>query len=408
MSHKEPGYFTRLVFGESHESLQDENIADSMPVGAANSEVLDKLPSNENEDNTGALKATTFAPHPPEKPKDSSQQSPGRNKKKKRFFRSSNRVGLQSQSSDDEQHTNHERLLDNRTTGGKLPPLSKDLSNYLKITANSETIDHTNVNRPIDKNLQQPLKLNLKPLSPIKDSQKVAHDFREKQSLERGKNDARDKGPIKPPNPIDKVSTPCHSNEQTSSNNVAILDTNKPTSVENNNNDSKIVDDKSENTLTSVSSNDSDSDSDGDSQSSPVYDTNTPSTYLSPKAPSGTPPTHHRHHHRSSLSLNSVNDQTEQVDRHSDTEAVRRRRSDNHRNSKELWGKAKYVTCLPRVPASRARDRNSNFVQEELEKYLPERKLMVFIGTWNMHGEKVLITSFTLRKTFIYLLNFVY
>jgi hypothetical protein len=43
------------------------------------------------------------------------------------------------------------------------------------------------------------------------------------------------------------------------------------------------------------------------------------------------------------------------------------------------------------VPASKARDRNSNFIQEELEKYLPEQKLMVFVGTWNMHGEKVMV-----------------
>ena len=392
MSRKEPGYFTRQVFGESLESLQDENKAESMPVGAASSEVLDKSPSNEEEDNSGAFKATTFAPHPPEKPKDLNQQSPGRNKKKKRFFRPSNRVGLQSHSSDGEQHANHERLLDNRTTGGKLPPLSKDVSNDLKIAANSETINHTNVNRPIDENLQHPIKLSLKPLSPIKDCKKVAHDFREKQSLERGKHDPRDKGPIKPPNPIDKVSTPYHSNGQTSSNSAATLDSDKPTSAENNNNNREIAGDKSENTLTSVSSNDSGSDSDSDSQLGPVHGTNsTSSTHLTPKAPSSTPPTHHRHH-RSSLSLNSVNDQPEQVDRHSDTEAVRRRRTDNHRNSKELWGRAKYATFLPRVPASRARDRSSNFIQEELEKYLPEQKLTVFIGTWNMHGEKQLPT----------------
>jgi hypothetical protein len=390
MSGKEPGNFTRQVFGESLESLQDENIAESMPVRDAKSEILHKSPSNEDEDNAGALKATVFAPHPPEKPKDSNQ-SPGRNKKKKRFLRPSNRVGLQSQSSDDEQHIHRERLLDNRTTGAKLPPLSKDLNNDFKIKANDDTFDHsTSLNGVVDKNLQQPLKLKLKPLSPIGDSLKVAHDFKEKQSLERGKHEPKDKGPLKPPNPIDRVPEPDHLDEQTSSNNAAFLYSNKPSTADDiNHDDSNVVDDKSEDTLTSVSSNDSGSDSDSDSQLSPLNDTNVPGSQLAPTAPSNTPPTHHRHHHRSTLSLNSVHDHPEQVDRHSDTEAVRRRRNGKHRNSKELWGRAKYITYLPRVPASKARDRNSNFIQEELEKYLPERKLMVFVGTWNMHGEKV-------------------
>ena len=80
--------------------------------------------------------------------------------------------------------------------------------------------------------------------------------------------------------------------------------------------------------------------------------------------------------------------------RHSDSEAMRRERMEKRRSNKDQWNKAKIATLLPRVPASKARDRNSNFVQEELEKYLPEKKLMIFIGTWNMHGEKVGLFGF--------------
>ena len=260
-------------------------------------------------------------------------------------------------------------LSDNRIAGSKLPPLSKESTSAIE-------------NKPKDDKLCNVHTLNLKPLSPIIDNLDVADNFKAKQSLERGKHDLKNKGPVKRLDPISQVSRVDSINEEANRFQVdENLDINKQKSISNNNKDNDSDEDnKSEKSFTSVSSNDlvSDTDSDGpDSPKTPFY----------PKAPSDTPPTHHRPH-RNSLSLTSVKDCPEPVDRHSDTEAIRRARNGN-RQSKELWGEAKVVTLLPRVPAARARDRNSNFVKEELEKYLPERKLTVFIGTWNMHGEKV-------------------
>jgi hypothetical protein len=388
MSGNEQTSFTKQVFGESLGSLRDENITHSMPI-RVNSELLETSPSNTDENNAETFKGTYFAPHPPEKPKNSDEPGPRRrNKNKKRFLRRSNRVDLQSQSSEDEMHINREGLLDNRTTGSKLPPLPKGLSNELEsfpeTRLNTQATDHTS--GPIDQNFKPVNPLKLKPLSPIKDSHKVADNFKAKQSSERGKHEVGGKGPLKPPNPIEKVSGLNQLNEQ-GSDSPANLDSNKLRIADNiNHNDGDIIEDKSENTLTSVSSDDSSSDIDSDS---PVHDKNISKAQMSPKAPTDMPPANHRHYHGSSLSLNSARDDPQQVDRHSDTEAIRRGRASNRQSSKELWGKARTVTLLPRVLASRARDRNSNFVKEELEKYLPERKLMVFVGTWNMHGEKV-------------------
>jgi hypothetical protein len=391
MSGKVQGAITKQVFGESLNSLQGTKFDQSMPVGV-NAEMLDKSVKSTDEDSTESLKGAYFTPHPPEKPKDSNKKGPRRNKNKKRFPKRSNRVDLKSESSEDEQLTNLEGL-DHRTTGSKLPPLSKSLGNEFEARQNSETIDHGNINRPVDKNFGHvnPLTLNLKPLSPIKDNQKVVDNFKAKQSLERGKHELRERGPLKPYNPIERVSGLDDTNERTNAGKVGNnLDSGKPTRTNNiTNNEGDDVDDKSENTLTSVSSDNLSSDIDSDSQISPVNDTNIPNTQLSPKAPRDMPSTHHRHHRRSSLSLNSVRDYPEQVDRHSDTEAIRRGRAGNRQSNQAFWDKAKVVSLLPRVPAERARDRKSNFVKEELEKYLPERKLMVFVGTWNMHGEKV-------------------
>ncbi|CAB4008270.1 72 kDa inositol polyphosphate 5-phosphatase-like, partial [Paramuricea clavata] len=393
MSEKVQGAITKQVFGESLDSLQGTKFDQSMPVGV-NAEMLDKSVKSTDENSTENLKGAYFTPHPPEKPKDSNKKGPRRNKNKKRFSRRSNRVDLKSESSEDEKLYTNPEGLDHRTTGSKLPPLSKSIGNDFEARQNSETIDRAGINRPVDKNFGHvnPLTLNLKPLSPIKDNQKVVDNFKAKQSLERGKHELRERGPLKPYNPIERVSGLDDTNGRTNTGKVVNnLDSGNPTRPNNiTNNEGNDVDDKSENTLTSVSSNDSSSDIDSDSQISPVNDTNIPNTQLSHKAPCDTPPAHHRHHHRSSLSLNSVRDYPQQVDRHSDTEAIRRGRAGNHQSNKAFWDKAKVVTLLPRVPADRARDRNSNFVKEELEKYLPERKLMVFVGTWNMHGEKQL------------------
>lgn len=47
------------------------------------------------------------------------------------------------------------------------------------------------------------------------------------------------------------------------------------------------------------------------------------------------------------------------------------------------------ASLLPKVPANSVRSRNKNFLKEEMEKYLPDRQLGVFVATWNMHEEKV-------------------
>ena len=376
MSESGQGAYTKQVFGEGLVSLEESSSARSMPAGV-NAELLRDAGKSTDENSTEGLNGTCFTPHPPEKRKDSEQHSQKR-VRRKQFRRRLNRVESNSQSSEEEKLVDRKGFLDNRTTGSRLPPLSNDLNSDVENKINTETNSSTNV--IADKNVK-PLTFKLKPLSPINDSQKVADNFKTKQSLERTKHETKEKGPVKPLNPIERISG---LNEQTHLDKVHNnLDSSKPMNKQSLNNGES--DDKSENTLTSVSSNDSDSDN--DSQSSPGYNPIIPKTYLFPTAPN-TPPAHARHHHRSSLSLNSVKDYPEQVNRHSDTEAIKRR-GNNRKSSKDLWSKAKVVTLLPRVPAAKARDRNSNFVKEELEKYLPERKLMVFVGTWNMHGEKV-------------------
>ena len=364
MNRVDPANFTKQVFGESLVSLEEDTSTNGRtPVG--NGEKLDDSAKNTAENSTGSSQEIYFTPHPPEKSK--SQQGGRRNKKKRDAKR--NKVGSISQSSEEGKllHQQHNEVLsDNRLAGSKLPPLLKESSSAIENKPNAEKLCNVHT-------------LNLKPLSPIIDNVDVADNFKAKQSLERGKHDLRNKGPVKRLDPIGQVSRVDSINEEANRFQVdKNLDINKQKSISNNNKDNySDEDNKSEKTLTDVSSNDLVSDTDSDSPKTPFY----------PKAPSDTPPTHHRPH-RNSLSLTSVKECPEPVDRHSDTEAIRRARNGS-RQSKELWGKAKVVTLLPRVPASRARDRNSNFVKEELEKYLPERKLTVFIGTWNMHGEKV-------------------
>lgn len=43
---------------------------------------------------------------------------------------------------------------------------------------------------------------------------------------------------------------------------------------------------------------------------------------------------------------------------------------------------------LPHVSARSARTRSGNFLKEEMERYLPDRKIGIFVATWNMHEEK--------------------
>lgn len=47
------------------------------------------------------------------------------------------------------------------------------------------------------------------------------------------------------------------------------------------------------------------------------------------------------------------------------------------------------MSMLPRVSARTARTRSGNFLKEEMERYLPDHQIGVFVATWNMHEEKV-------------------
>ena len=51
---------------------------------------------------------------------------------------------------------------------------------------------------------------------------------------------------------------------------------------------------------------------------------------------------------------------------------------------------ASLLTLLPRVPTNQARSRKDDHQLADILKYLPDRKLKIFIGTWNMKGTKVI------------------
>lgn len=50
---------------------------------------------------------------------------------------------------------------------------------------------------------------------------------------------------------------------------------------------------------------------------------------------------------------------------------------------------ATLLTLVPRVPTKRVRDRKNDHDLADILKYLPDRKLKIFVGTWNMKGTKV-------------------
>lgn len=343
-----------------------------------NAEILEIVPKNgegdalTKEEQAGSSNASFFSPHPPEIPKEISQRSP--RSRPRRFER---RIHPWDSSSDEDKVSERKELNDKRTTSSKLPPLrgKEDNNNYI-LPFNKEN------EVSLDKNLNvthkaSPLPLSLKPLAPIKDQKKLIKDFKSNQFQERERQTERDKGPLRPLKPNDdapKIGLKPKVEKKTSD---AVEGSNKE--VENL--------DGSDSTLTSVSSEGS-CFSDSDDETSQSQGDNILKTQYYPE-----PPTNHRQHHNS-LSLTSVRDLGESMGRHSDSEAMRRERMEKRRSNKDQWNKAKIATLLPRVPASKARDRNSNFVQEELEKYLPEKKLMIFIGTWNMHGEKVGLFGF--------------
>ena len=56
------------------------------------------------------------------------------------------------------------------------------------------------------------------------------------------------------------------------------------------------------------------------------------------------------------------------------------------------------LSMLPRVYARRARTRSGNFLREEMERYFPDHQIGVFVGTWNMHEEKVMCNNFIIPK----------
>lgn len=315
-----------------------------------------------------------FTPHPPEIPKDASQRSPRRLKSQnsKLFERQIQRKDSKGSSSDEDRLPHRKEVYKQRTSSSKLPPINKKDSECNDIVPflNGES---TSGEESAKLNA---LVLNLKPLSPIKDHQKMIEDFKSMQSLERERQHDKGKFPLKPLKPNEGVSNlAINSNTSFKTKNL----------IEHADTDSKNLDDLSDSTLTSVSSQESGV-TDSDDESSQTTEEGGLGMPYYPHVPSAPPPNYLR---RNSLSLTSVRDLADSFGRHSDSEAIRRERKEKRRSTKELWDKAKIINYLPRVPASRARDRNSNFIQEELEKYLPERKLMVFVGTWNMHGEKV-------------------
>lgn len=359
---------------------EDEKQIAPMPVEVEhNGDILVNSSKNEDPEDNTSLNGAFFTPHPPGTPKDSAQRSPRRlkNKNSKRFERRIHpvqRKNSKDSSSDEDKLSHNKQTYNTNPKASKLPPLLKQENDVIESRVvpfcggENTAGDHEN------------LKHNtfvLKPLSPIKDQKKLVENFKSMQSLEREKLHTKNKAHLKPLKPSEDVP-----NLILDGNNG--LETKK--SVEQSNNNS--IEDLSESTLTSVSS-DGSSNTDSDSESSLTKDHKVLATQFYPEKPNVPPPNHHYHRHHNSLSLSSVRDYTESTGGHSDSEAMRRGKM-VRRSTKELWNKAKIVTLLPRVPASKARDRNSNFVKEELEKYLPERKLMIFIGTWNMHGEKQL------------------
>ena len=50
------------------------------------------------------------------------------------------------------------------------------------------------------------------------------------------------------------------------------------------------------------------------------------------------------------------------------------------------------MSMLPRVSAQTARTRSGNFLKEEMERYLPDHQIGVFVATWNMHEEKLKVS----------------
>ena len=62
-------------------------------------------------------------------------------------------------------------------------------------------------------------------------------------------------------------------------------------------------------------------------------------------------------------------------------------------------------TLLPRVSARRARTRSGNFLKEEMERYLPERQIGIFVATWNMHEEKVSVMNHLMPRSDQYVIS---
>ena len=57
------------------------------------------------------------------------------------------------------------------------------------------------------------------------------------------------------------------------------------------------------------------------------------------------------------------------------------------------------LSTFPRVCARRAKTRNGNLLREEMERYFPDHQIGVFVGTWNMHEEKVSCNNFIIPQT---------
>ena len=303
-----------------------ESLADDVDV---NQELSSKLKIQEEYNNNDVSTVEHFIPHPPDKLKGSSKLSK-RAITANRFPRRLNRVV--SCPTDSEDDTGH-KTLENRIKRSHLPPLNVDL------------IHDDDKPEPgfKESNAKLQSSLILEPLAPIKGVVKTSDVLEAEQHNLRWKQEKKE-----------------NNGEPFETTSIKNLDT-----IDDNVHD-KDMENVSESTFTSVSENSSSSDEENYNKSFTKGSVHIPTSSKHVTAK----------HHRSATSLKSQKHLTGYEEHHSDTEAIRH-------------GLGRRNSLLPKVPASKARDRNSNFVQEELESYLPQRKLTVFVGTWNMHGEKV-------------------
>ena len=66
--------------------------------------------------------------------------------------------------------------------------------------------------------------------------------------------------------------------------------------------------------------------------------------------------------------------------------SVRKEPDDKRRSFKQI---ANFLTLVPRLTTNAVRSRKNDHCLADISQYLPDKKLKIFIGTWNMKGTKV-------------------